>query len=281
MAENQQTNSHGPGGFFPPETLPSPAPSSLSTASVAGLPRPRATPLRPGSIKEDNVRRFIERQLLSIGARALKKAAPEEPGIVPGFRSMGELCKELDVILNLLWQTGTPSLQVPYFLNIANELTDWLESLSPTLAPTFSILHKLDHCFASLLAGQDVLTGEALPGFEYGPAMSRTDMVRCRSLAEQTRVQMVDVMRRASQPGEEKKEKEEEQEGGTMSVDDTETTDGDTTMDDAEGKKSWKQILSEEDDDEELQMDVARVYEKTLVRLGAELGGGPAIGIIV
>lgn len=193
---------------------------------------------------------------------------------------MGELCKELDVILNLLWQTGTPSLQVPYFLNIANELTDWLESLAPTLAPTFSILHKLDHCFASLLAGQDVLTGEALPGFDYGPAMSRTDMVRCRSLAEQTRVQMVDVMRRASQPGEEKKP-EQEQERGTTSVDDTETTDGDTTMDDAEGKKSWKQILSEEDDDDELQMDVARVYEKTLVRLGAELGDGPAIGIVV
>ncbi|KAL8390170.1 hypothetical protein RB595_009329 [Gaeumannomyces hyphopodioides] len=190
---------------------------------------------------------------------------------------MGELCKELDVILNLLWQTGTPSLQVPYLLNIANDLTDWLESLKPDLAPTFSALHKLDHCFASLVAGRDILTGQALPGFEYGPAMSRTDMVRCRSLAEQTRVQMVNVMRRASELGE-----EEEEEGGATSVDDAETTDGDTTMDDGDGKKSWKEILSEEDDDDDdLQMDVGRVYEKTLVGLGAELGDGPAIGIIV
>ncbi|EJT72873.1 hypothetical protein GGTG_09725 [Gaeumannomyces tritici R3-111a-1] len=279
MTESQQTDNHEPGGFFPPGALPSPAPSSLSTTSAAGLPRPRATPLRPGSIKENNVRRFMERQLLSIGARAIKRSAADEPGIVPGFRSMGELCKELDVILNLLWQTGTPSLQVPYLLNIANDLTDWLESLKPDLAPTFSALHKLDHFFASLVAGRDVLTGEVLPGFEYGPAMSRTDMVRCRSLAEQTRVQMVNVMRRASDP-EEEGEEEGEGEGGTTSVDDAETTDGDTTMDDGDGKKSWKEILSEEDDDDD-QMDVGRVYEKTLVGLGAELGDGPPIGIIV
>ena len=61
-----------------------------------------------------------------------------------------------------------------------------------------ALLRKLDHAFASLLKGEDSVSGETLPGLENGRhskgAMSRTDMVRCKSLVEATRVQIVEVM---------------------------------------------------------------------------------------
>lgn len=92
--------------------------------------------------------------------------------------------------------------------------------------------------------------------------MSRTDMVRCRSLVEQTRVLVVEAMRR--EPGEDEDEDEDEWgPGGTLTGDET----------DGGGRVGiW------DEDDERLHMDVARVYENTLVQLGETLGEGGAVG---
>ena len=137
----------------------------------------------------------------------------------------------------------------------------------PSPPATFAILHKLDHCFASLLSGEDIETHEALPGFENGPraGMSRTDMVRCRSLVEQSRIIIVDVMtrRRNGEDGvqeEEETNDEEEEESGPDGPD-------------RPGGGAWNE------EEEDLYMDVARVYEHTLVKLGDTLGE-PEVGVL-
>lgn len=144
-----------------------------------------------------------------------------------------------------------------------------MTSFPPSPTGTFAILQKLDHCFASLLVGIDVETREALPGFENGlrGGMSRTDMVRCKSIVEQTRVLVVEVM--SGDPG------------GIEDEDDdykADTTGDETqTSDEANGPSKvgiW------DEDDERLHMDVARVYENTLIQLGETLGEGGAVGDI-
>lgn len=134
-------------------------------------------------------------------------------------------------------------------------------SLPPSPVATFSLLRKLDHCFASLLSGQDLVTKEALPGFENGlrGGMSRTDMVRCRSTVGQTRVLVVNVM--SKEPAE---EEDYANDGGQ-----------DEQREDVVGMRSEGRAAGGiwDEDDDRLHMDVARVYENTLVQLGNVLGG--------
>jgi Subunit 11 of the general transcription factor TFIIH len=144
------------------------------------------------------------------------------------------------------------SLQIPYLLNVALSVTSYLPAFPPSPTATFKLLRKLDHAFAGLLKGEDSETGESLPGFEAGKraGMSRTDMVRCKSLVESTRVLIVDVMSQDPEV-----ERDEPEESGTetdaMSID-----------------ESGYGIEDEHD------MDVARVYEGTIVQLGELLGNG-------
>lgn len=92
------------------------------------------------------------------------------------------------------------SLQVPYLLNVALAFNTYLPSFSPAPRPTFALLRKIDHCFASLLVGYDVKTKDPLPGFvstvdnSTKSRFSRTDMVRCKSLADETRMLVARVM---------------------------------------------------------------------------------------
>lgn len=113
------------------------------------------------------------------------------------------------------------------------------------------MLRKLDHCFASLLAGEDAETKETLPGFESGlrAGMTTTDMVRCRSSVEQTRVLMIEVLSST--------EDAEDEDDEAQAETDTDTPDN---------------LAALTEDDDRLYMDVARVYEKTLVQLGQRLG---------
>lgn len=109
----------------------------------------------------------------------------------------------------------------------------------------FPLLRKLDHCFASLLSGEDIVTHEPLPGFENGlrAGMSTTDMIRCRSTALDARTVIMAVLGRMER-GE---QADAEDESGV-----------------------------DEDDDLDMEanyMDAARVYEYTLVKLGETLGG--------
>ena len=164
----------------------------------------------------------------------------------------------------LLADRHTANLQIPYLLNIASELNTWLPSFPPSPVATFSVLRKLDHCFASLLSGQDIDTKEPLPGFENGlrSGMSGTDMVRCKSTVEATRVLVVDVMSRERDADDQDGEEPDQ----LLTADESESG--------PEGPDHARRGLWEDDDDDELfHMDMARVYENTLVQLGETLGG--------
>lgn len=264
MDENLDSSA-APGGFLINNSLPSPAPSNASSRTFQGLPHPRAHSLRPGSIKEEKVRRFAEERLLHVSRRYVKKfsiAEEDDDDDFEGYKSISELCKDVQEVVNILWLSGTPSLQIPYLLNIANEFTAWLGSFPASPTATFALLRKLDHCFASLLSGEDIDSKEALPGFENGlrHGMTATDMVRCKSLVQQTRVLIVDVMSK-----------------GEIEEDDTED---ESAAESAEPQSEDERgVFGDDDDDDELHMDTARVYEQTLMKLDEKLVGGSGIGL--
>lgn len=161
----------------------------------------------------------------------------------------------------MLTLNETPAgLQIPFLLKLASDFTQYVRSFPPSSKASFDLLHKLDHCFASLLSGQDIETNETLPGFENGlrAGMTTTDMVRCRSLVEQTRVLMVEVMSSGEQEEEEEDDDEDDDE------DDGDETETGESYD--AGGPSW------DIDEDELHLDAARIYENTIVHLGKRLG---------
>lgn len=134
----------------------------------------------------------------------------------------------------------------------------------------FLALRKLDFCFASLLSGEDIDTRETLPGFENGirGVMTRTHMVRCKGIVEQTRTVVVGVMSKQTEPEQQaERDSDEDEDDEDDLVTEMETdTEPEMTHSAAEDRgfvdPNW------EDEDDEVYMDVARVYERTLVKLG-------------
>lgn len=54
------------------------------------------------------MRRYVEDKLLYTSRRYVKKFGNPDPGdTVVGFKAFGEVCKELDGIVNVLWLSGT------------------------------------------------------------------------------------------------------------------------------------------------------------------------------
>ncbi|KAF4973234.1 hypothetical protein FZEAL_9386 [Fusarium zealandicum] len=253
--------SPGPGGFLPPPGgLPSPAPSAASSfaANAPDLPSPRSKALQAGSRKEYMVRRFAEEQLQLVTRRYVKKFSTPGPGdSVVGYTKFSEVCRDLDSVINVLWRSGTPPLQIPFLLRLTSDFTRYVRSFPPAPKASFAVLRKLDHCFSSLLSGQDIETGDTLPGFENGlrGGMTTTEMIRCRSLVDQCRILMVEVMRDPAEDDEEDKDDDE--------------TDTDADMDEP-GIRGWGSV----DDDEEMmqQMDAARVFKLSIVKLNERLG---------
>lgn len=154
------------------------------------------------------------------------------------------------------------SLQIPFLLKLASDFTQYVRSFPPSPRATFELLRKLDHSFASLLCGQDIETKETLPGFDNGlrSGMTTTDMVRCRSLVEQTRVLMVEIMSSGDMD-----EEDDEDETGAEDGDESSTEGGAGSSGDFNSVR-W------DIDEERLHMDTARIYENTLVQLGNRLG---------
>lgn len=102
------SGSPGPGGFFKQHPLPSPAPSGSSTRPASGLPHPRSHPLRSGSAKEQTTRAYVDNQLIHIQRRFVKKSVVARPGDdIVGYRSIGELCKDAEALLDIIWLSGT------------------------------------------------------------------------------------------------------------------------------------------------------------------------------
>jgi hypothetical protein len=111
-----------------------------------------------------------------------------------------------------------------------------------------------------------VETGEALPGFETGRKVNGTEKVRMKSLVDQTRMTVMDVIGIAGA------EEEEDNDDETETEDELETGD-EMDVDHEIGNDA------DVDNFGEREMGVARIYDRTVVELGDTLGGSP-IGII-
>lgn len=151
------------------------------------------------------------------------------------------------------------SLQTPYLLTVALTTCTCLNPFPFSPRPTFRLLHKLDMAFYSLLQGVDAESGEILPGFGGGRGkLSTTEKVRMRGLVERTRVAVVEVA------------------GKGGSVTDTESlarsnfaTGADfTTDDEVDDAMEGMQL---DGNHGRWEMEIARVYEKTIVELGLSL----------
>lgn len=164
------------------------------------------------------------------------------------------------------------SLQIPYFLTIALALSTYIISFPFFPQPTFKILRKLDVIFASLLRGAHVQTGATLPGFNNGQGRVRTtEQVRIKGLVGRTRVAVVEVAG---------KDERMMMDLGSMDLDvarriieteDDFTTDGNETMDESTNDSETTSGFNTEEGSGNWEMDVARVYERTIVELGLSL----------
>ncbi len=151
-----------------------------------------------------------------------------------------------------IFHLAVASLQIPFLLKVASDFTQFVRSFSPAPKATFVLLSKLDHCFSSLLSGNDIKSKDTLPGFENGirAGMTVTDMVRCRSLVEQTRVLMVEIL------------------SGTHEIEEDDPSLSDTDY----ATNSTKAPVSWDIDDDAIHLDAARIYENTIIHLGERLG---------
>jgi hypothetical protein len=142
------------------------------------------------------------------------------------------------------------SLQIPYLLNLATLVQQYLTGFAPSPRATFGLLGKLDLAFTSLLQGRDVETGEPLPGFEKGRGMTQTEIVRLKSIVDHTRVCVVEVI-------------------------------GNSEMDEDEDVLDIENEIDADNEEFDVthEVGIGKVYDKTISELGNALVGSP-IGII-
>jgi len=175
---------------------------------------------------------------------------------------MRTACKDIEELVGVVWVSGTPSLQVPYLINLALLLTTVIPAMPPSPRSLFRLIGKMDHAFSSLILGRDIDTGERLPGFEGRKGVSGTEKVRIRSLVERTRVSVMEAFKK----GEFELEPEDKDEDKMETDDEGELVLEGDNFEDAEEEDSWD-------------MQLARVYDHTVVELGDSLEE-PSIGII-
>lgn len=266
-----------PGGGF---LLSPPASSIASSNANPVLPHPRTSPLRSGGSKESTFIRYVDQQLLHIQRRYAKRTTPSASnplvdadrekadtwGDVRGYATMKEACKDFEELMGVVWVSGTPSLQVPYLINIALLVQSVVQGMPPSPRTLFRLLGKLDFAFASLLQGRDVESGERLPGFE-GRGVSGTEKVRIRSLVERTRLDVLEAFKRGDFEDEPFEEEEE-----VLDTDTDMALEGELVL---EGDHHEQRT----EEDESFDMQIARVYDRTVVELGDSLAE-PNIGII-
>ena len=109
--------------------------------------------------------------------------------------------------------------------------------------------------FASLLLGEDIESGVPLSGFEYTKnIVSMTEKVRIKSIAEASRIVVVEMRER------------------DVEYEEDDSLDG--------GDNEWEDRMDVDESDLEgnhtglWEMEAARVYERTIQYLGDELGKG-------
>lgn len=215
-------------------------------------------------------RRFAKRETPSVNGDDAEKDAAAIWDSVKGYKSMREACKDVEELVGVVWVSGTPGLQVPYLISLALLLTTIVAGMPANPKQLFRVLAKLDHAFASLLQEKDVESGERLPGFENRRGVSGTEKVRIRSLVERTRRSVIESLKSGEM--EETSEEEKEESEDKMDTDDGDDLEGELIL---EGDGPY----APDQEEESWEMQIARVYDRTMVELGDSLDT-PNIGII-
>jgi len=295
-----------PGGFIPPTTyLPSPAPSNYSSAASGSndlLPNQRSTPLKSGSKAESRMIYYLDDALLEVSRKFTKKFPnqEEEKKIntanegggegtdVQGYSDVEPLIEDVERLIGLIWISGTASLQIPYLLQIASSLLQYLPPFPPRPTPTFRLLNRLDLAFHLLIA-------------DY--RMSGTEKVRLNSIVKITRAMVLRLMEGADTFAKDLSSKDTDDEDHEADVDEDSDSDPDedAAMDvdeDTKGDVSklsrtyarqtqkdhdrTERLVEEENEDENSswEMECARVYNRVLEDIGGDLGSTP-IGLVV
>ncbi|KAI4086247.1 MAG: hypothetical protein LQ344_007711 [Seirophora lacunosa] len=207
----------------------------------------------PGSSKEGDLISYIEQKLLAVSRRYENRisaalSGEENPDVEGrGYKDIGEQLRELDPVVDV----------VTFLLTIALSVTSSLESFPFTPRPTFQFLRKMDLAFSSLLKGVNAETGEPLPGFQGGRGrLSTTEKVRMRGIVERTRVAVVEVAGK---------------DGSLADVKNVPLSETDTEEDFNATEDDDVDMLEDESSHRRWEMDIARVYEKTIVELGMAL----------
>ncbi|KAJ5108709.1 hypothetical protein N7456_005384 [Penicillium angulare] len=235
------------------------------------LPEQRAEPIRPGSEEETQLRGRLSTGMERINYRHMKsQMGMDESGSGSGvraserqFESFGELAAEVGGLVDILWASASPSIQVEGLISLAGLIEMTLPTYMFDPEATLNILHKFDVVFAALCTGLHPTTHHRLPGMVGDrPLVTQTQKVRIRSLAEGTRTRIFSCLN----------ESESNDKNGYI---------------DRDGKVDESEENSDiEDDDANVSaqpwmMEAANVYDKTLMLLadqgdgaGGELEGG-------
>ncbi|KAK5207583.1 hypothetical protein LTR41_006627 [Exophiala xenobiotica] len=175
----------------PPVSAASPAPTTTSfTSRNAELPTPRSHPLRSGSQKEIALINYLDEKILMITRRYAKKFSDEmnEKDDAPGYTTYDEFVSDADPLLDVVWVSGTPTIQIAYLLSLAGLACSYMPAFpfSPSL---FYITAKIDRGFNSLLQASENGNNPAT----HAHRVSMTEKVRIKSLIEATRIMAVNV----------------------------------------------------------------------------------------
>ncbi|KNG51971.1 hypothetical protein TW65_00986 [Stemphylium lycopersici] len=266
--------------------LPTPPASSAAPSQHASpLPQPRKHPLKPGGPRESDLIRYLDHGVNRIQKRVDNRMTNRKlqpvPGEEEGYKAYWEVAKDLDGLVDVVWVSASPNLQIPYLLNLAVLTADFLPlfgSTTRSTQATFRLVSKLDYAFSSLLTGHDTATGDLLAGFEGGRRVTTTDKVRLKGIVDRTRLAVARVTSGESVVG------DEEDVGEAMDTDTEGEGEGEGEAE-AGGRdgtvtfEGFEDNTDDEEDDGWEERGVASVYEKTIGELGDVLGG-PPIGII-
>ncbi|KAH7112517.1 hypothetical protein B0J11DRAFT_186103 [Dendryphion nanum] len=264
------------GGFPTP-----PASSVAASQHPSPLPQPRRRPLRPGGPKESDLISYLDRALndvqKSVENRMKKGQSEQRHPDVRGYTSFLEPATELDSLIDVVWVSGSPNLQIPYLLNIARMLTEYIPLFPASPRATFRIVDKLDSAFSNLLLGYDTETNAPLPGFENGRTMSTTDKVRLKGIVDRTRVIVAKKIGGNIQ---------DDEEDGDNGATEERVSEYESTTEDEGDYVKFEGFEDNTDDEEDENVEreweerhVGSIYERTIAELGDVLGG-PPIGII-
>ncbi|KAI1622093.1 hypothetical protein EDD37DRAFT_696541 [Exophiala viscosa] len=238
----------------PPISAASPAPSTAGSfiGRNSNLPTPRTHPLRSGSQKEISLINYLDDKILRITRRYAKKYSNEmiDKDDARGYTTYDEFVSDVDPLLDVVWVSGTPTIQIPYLLSLAGLACAYLPAF-PFSTTLFYVTGKIDLGFASLLQSS---MESATTAIAVSHHVSVTEKVRIKSLVEETRIAAVNVALAS---------------GHASSV--HELSDADTEDDD-EDRSDGENDEPDDESNMSISLGLSKIYKRTLEILGDSLG---------